>query len=217
MHQQIGLHALPEDLQRHVADSLGSLSPRQIEVAQLVVDGKTSKEIGRRLGISARTADRHRENVYSRLGVRSAGELMRALQAIKAPGVSAFPERLASPNRAGGVRLAEVLTGIAYRPHPDDLAVNIFMMWDRGGEPAGYVTVPAGVGSMLHTLELEGADTSRPLLNAIAFGLLVAMHIRVPLYLTGERRVWDSSWGTLPLAFEQPRGLGLTDLHSAGA
>lgn len=47
------------------------MTPREIEVARLVADGLTNRQIGSRLGISERTAERHVENLRAKLGVSS--------------------------------------------------------------------------------------------------------------------------------------------------
>lgn len=48
-----------------------ALTPREEQVAALVAEGLTNREIAQRLGISERTADRHLENVREKLGVSS--------------------------------------------------------------------------------------------------------------------------------------------------
>ena len=45
------------------------LSPREREVLALVADGATDVDVGSRLGLSARTVQKHLEHVYERLGV----------------------------------------------------------------------------------------------------------------------------------------------------
>jgi DNA-binding NarL/FixJ family response regulator len=52
------------------------LTERQIEVLRLISDGLTSKEIGQRLGISRRTAEKHRANMKSILKMNSTVELV---------------------------------------------------------------------------------------------------------------------------------------------
>lgn len=47
------------------------LSPRQIEVLRLVAGGLSNPQIAARLVISRRTAERHVQDVYSRIGVSS--------------------------------------------------------------------------------------------------------------------------------------------------
>jgi DNA-binding NarL/FixJ family response regulator len=58
------------------ADSKPELTARQKEVLQLVATGLTSQEVGKKLGLSARTIDRHIENMLKRLGLRSRIELV---------------------------------------------------------------------------------------------------------------------------------------------
>jgi DNA-binding NarL/FixJ family response regulator len=52
------------------------LTPRQREVLQLVIEGRTMKEIAARLGISMRTAESHKYEMMQGLGVESTAELI---------------------------------------------------------------------------------------------------------------------------------------------
>ncbi len=54
-----------------------SLSRRELEVCQLLVEGKAVKEVAAQCGISPKTAECHTRNVYKKLGVRSRVELVR--------------------------------------------------------------------------------------------------------------------------------------------
>jgi len=54
-----------------------SLSPRQHQVMELIVAGLSSKEIGMRLNLSAKTVDNHRAWVMERIGARNLAELVR--------------------------------------------------------------------------------------------------------------------------------------------
>lgn len=63
--------------ERVSGDPYGGLSPREREVFHLVVEGKTTKEIARALGISVKTADNHRYRLMEKLGVHNAAELVR--------------------------------------------------------------------------------------------------------------------------------------------
>ena len=56
---------------------LGSLTPREREVFQLLALGKANKEVARDLGISLGTAKKHRENLQRKLDCHSAAELAR--------------------------------------------------------------------------------------------------------------------------------------------
>ncbi len=59
------------------ATSSGILTPREREVLALIAQGKTNREIGAALGISANTADSHRKHIMEKLGVHSKTELVR--------------------------------------------------------------------------------------------------------------------------------------------
>jgi len=53
-----------------------TLTPRQREVLQLVIEGCTMKQIANRLGISARTAESHKYEIMEGFGVDSTAELV---------------------------------------------------------------------------------------------------------------------------------------------
>lgn len=62
--------------ERTPEDPYGSLTPREREVFHLVVEGRTTKEVARELGISAKTAENHRARMMDKLGVHNAAELV---------------------------------------------------------------------------------------------------------------------------------------------
>lgn len=53
------------------------LSPREVDVLKLIVDGYTNRQIGLELNISMRTVEGHRSNIYGKLGLHSRVELVR--------------------------------------------------------------------------------------------------------------------------------------------
>jgi DNA-binding CsgD family transcriptional regulator len=53
----------------------GQLTPRQREIAALVSEGSTNREIAERLGIGERSAEGHVERIRLRLGVRSRAQI----------------------------------------------------------------------------------------------------------------------------------------------
>lgn len=55
----------------------GLLTKRQIEILELVAQGKTSREISEQLFIGVHTVDTHRKNMIRILGLKGKGELMR--------------------------------------------------------------------------------------------------------------------------------------------
>ena len=54
-----------------------SLTPREIEVVRLMVQGNTSREIAAKLNVSTRTVEFHRANLMGKLGLHSRVELVR--------------------------------------------------------------------------------------------------------------------------------------------
>jgi pSer/pThr/pTyr-binding forkhead associated (FHA) protein len=57
------------------------LSARELEVAQLVAEGLTNAEIGKRLHISPYTVMTHLSNVYARIGIKSRASLAKLVTA----------------------------------------------------------------------------------------------------------------------------------------
>ena len=58
-------------------DQVEGLSPREIDVLRLIVEGFTNRQIGEELHISMRTVEGHRANIYQKLGLSSRVELVR--------------------------------------------------------------------------------------------------------------------------------------------
>ena len=54
-----------------------TLSLRERQVFDLLIQGMTNREVGDRLGISAKTADTHRSHIMKKLRVHSVCELVR--------------------------------------------------------------------------------------------------------------------------------------------
>jgi DNA-binding NarL/FixJ family response regulator len=57
--------------------SLESLSDRELEVLDLIGNGHGSREIAQRLRISIKTVESHREHIKTKLGLKSASELVK--------------------------------------------------------------------------------------------------------------------------------------------
>jgi DNA-binding NarL/FixJ family response regulator len=71
-------------IMQNLARPLGASSPdpaaltrREREVAVLVAEGRSNKEIATALGISAKTVESHRRNIMHKLGLKSAAQLVR--------------------------------------------------------------------------------------------------------------------------------------------
>jgi len=54
----------------------GGLTNRELEILQLIVDGKSNKEIADQLGLSANTVAVHRANIMDALGIHKTAELV---------------------------------------------------------------------------------------------------------------------------------------------
>ncbi len=52
------------------------LTSRELEILQLIVDGKSNKEIASRLNLSANTVAVHRANIMDALGIHKTAELV---------------------------------------------------------------------------------------------------------------------------------------------
>ena len=53
------------------------LSPREREIAQLLAEARTNKEVAVKLGVSVKTIDAHRANIMRKLNLHSVAELVR--------------------------------------------------------------------------------------------------------------------------------------------
>lgn len=53
------------------------LTPRELEIVQLLAEGKSSKEVAASLSISIKTADTHRANIMRKLDLHSVTDLVR--------------------------------------------------------------------------------------------------------------------------------------------
>ena len=53
------------------------LTPREREIVQLLAEGKTNKEVATALGITVKTAETHRSNIFRKLDLHSIPQLVR--------------------------------------------------------------------------------------------------------------------------------------------
>jgi two-component system, NarL family, response regulator LiaR len=61
--------------------NLTDLTPRELEILQLVIAGKTNKEIANDIFISAKTVEFHLGHIYTKIGVQT--RLMAGIWAIQ--------------------------------------------------------------------------------------------------------------------------------------
>ena len=72
-HEMRGLGARPPS--KSAAKGMGALTGRELEIAQMVAQRKTNKQIGAALDISSRTVSTHLTNIFGKTGVASRAEL----------------------------------------------------------------------------------------------------------------------------------------------
>jgi DNA-binding CsgD family transcriptional regulator len=195
---------LPKDRLAHALDGMKRVTPREREILQAVLDGETSKQMGRRLNISPRTADIHRTRGLEKLGLEGIPDLLRFAAEVDdergAKPIASFDFDRAALKGSGKVKLGEILTGVSYSPTLRPECVNVLMTWDRSGSAAGYLVVPECLADQLHWQAMPEPAVTRPLSNALAYGFLLAVGDRRQLCLTGDLAVWDESWGPIPRA-----------------
>ena len=86
-----GVDGLAEDRRTHVIQSnvgeirrrYDSLTAKEREVLSHVAAGEANKVIARRLDVSLRTVELHRQNVFQKMGADSLAELVRMVVAIE--------------------------------------------------------------------------------------------------------------------------------------
>jgi FixJ family two-component response regulator len=66
-----------------IRERLATLTPRETEVMERVVQGQANKVIAMDLGVSQRTVEIHRSRVMTKMGVRSVAKLVRAVETAK--------------------------------------------------------------------------------------------------------------------------------------
>ena len=64
-------HDAENQLRGYKMSSLTDLTPRELEILQLVVAGKTNKEIAHEVLISKKTVEFHLGHIYTKVGVRT--------------------------------------------------------------------------------------------------------------------------------------------------
>lgn len=62
---------------QELSERLARLTPRELEILRLVVDGTSSKRIASRLGISVKTVDVHRARAREKTGAETVAQLVR--------------------------------------------------------------------------------------------------------------------------------------------
>jgi DNA-binding CsgD family transcriptional regulator len=78
------LLATGETVRKRTVETLDELTPQEVQVARLAVDGQTNSEIGAQLFLSPRTVEWHLTKMFGKLGIGSRKELSSALSDVGA-------------------------------------------------------------------------------------------------------------------------------------
>jgi DNA-binding CsgD family transcriptional regulator len=73
------LEATGETVRRRGADPRSALTPQELQVSMLLVEGRTTREAAAALFLSPKTVEYHLRKVYTKLGIGSRGELAEVL------------------------------------------------------------------------------------------------------------------------------------------
>lgn len=84
-------HNMPEEVKQEIVSIVSdvetmptiNLTKREIQIAELCSQGMLNKEIAAELGISQRTVETHKNNLFRKLGINNTVELMRYMQKIQ--------------------------------------------------------------------------------------------------------------------------------------
>lgn len=74
--RSLGYRASTRALPSPSSDRLGALSPRELQVLELIARGHTNREIAERLDVSVKTIEGYRARVLEKLGVRTRADLV---------------------------------------------------------------------------------------------------------------------------------------------
>jgi DNA-binding NarL/FixJ family response regulator len=69
------VHDMADRLMSKKPPSMARLTPRESEVLQLITEGRSTKQIGYGLHVSAKTIETHRRNIMSKLDMNTVAEL----------------------------------------------------------------------------------------------------------------------------------------------
>src|SRR2546425_9046847 len=132
-----------------------ALSPREREVAELVAEGLTSREIAERLVISERTAEGHVEQIRNKLGFHSRAQIAAWVAARRRQEQPTAPSSTAAvaavtlePPRAVQIHLPRVPRPAIAVALAALVAVTAIAFWPRQGSAGVVVGAGGGCGGV---------------------------------------------------------------------
>jgi DNA-binding NarL/FixJ family response regulator len=78
-----GERVLPNEVTALAAQADLQLTARELQVLKLVYDGHSNNEIAQQLSLSAKTVDKHRENLMRKMETNNVAQLVRKVHALK--------------------------------------------------------------------------------------------------------------------------------------
>jgi DNA-binding CsgD family transcriptional regulator len=111
---RVELHATGEHVNKRTGGPDDRLTPQEFQVARLVADGSSNREVAARLFLSPNTVEYHLQKVFRKFRVSSRTQLARALRADAAAATEPGPRRpVRQGDVAAGVGAAVAVDGVA--------------------------------------------------------------------------------------------------------
>jgi len=78
-----GKQVIPEEVQAQIDSCETDLTPRELQILALIYQGLATIEVAEQLSLSAKTVDKHRENIMRKLQVNNVVQLIHKVQHLK--------------------------------------------------------------------------------------------------------------------------------------
>lgn len=78
-----GKQVIPEEVQTQIDACETDLTPRELQILALIYQGLATIDIAEQLSLSAKTVDKHRENIMRKLQVNNVVQLIHKVQLLK--------------------------------------------------------------------------------------------------------------------------------------
>lgn len=78
-----GKQVIPEEVQAQIGACETDLTPRELQILALIYQGLATVEVAEQLSLSAKTVDKHRENIMRKLQVNNVVQLIHKVQLLQ--------------------------------------------------------------------------------------------------------------------------------------